>query len=29
VDPIKRREKERREAVRNLHILNDVAADAF
>jgi len=29
VDPIKRREKERREAVRNLHILNDIAADAF
>jgi integrase len=29
VDPIKQREKERREAVRNLHILNDIAKDAF
>ncbi|MEO6300848.1 MAG: integrase arm-type DNA-binding domain-containing protein, partial [Paracoccaceae bacterium] len=29
IDPIKQREKERREAVRNLHILNDIAADAF
>ena len=29
VDPIKQREKERREAARNLHILNDIAADAF
>jgi len=29
VDPIKRREKERREAKRNLHILTDIAADAF
>ena len=29
VDPIKQRAKERREAVRNLHMLNDIAADAF
>lgn len=29
VDPIKQREKERREAERNLHILNDIAKDAF
>ena len=29
VDPIKQREKERREAVRNLHILKDIAEDAF
>ena len=29
VDPIKQREKERREAVRNLHILQDIAEDAF
>lgn len=29
IDPIKQREKERREAVRNLHILNDIAKDAF
>ena len=29
VDPIKKRERERREAARNLHILNDIAADAF
>lgn len=28
-DPIKQREKERREAERNLHILSDVAMDAF
>ena len=28
-DPIKERERERREAARNLHILNDVAEDAF
>ena len=28
-DPIKEREKERREAARNLHVLNDVALDAF
>ncbi len=29
VDPIKQREKERREALRNLHLLKDVAVDAF
>ncbi len=29
VDPIKKREWERREAARNLHVLNDIAADAF
>ncbi len=29
VDPIKLREKERREAERNLHILDDVATDCF
>ena len=29
VDPIKGREKDRREAVRNLHILNDIAVGAF
>ncbi len=29
VDPIKQREKERREALRNLHLLNDIATDAF
>lgn len=29
IDPIKQREKERREAVRNLHILKDIATDAF
>ncbi len=29
VDPVKQREKERREALRNLHLLNDIAADAF
>ncbi len=29
VDPIKQREKERREALRNLHVLKDIAADAF
>ncbi|QTN34844.1 tyrosine-type recombinase/integrase [Cognatishimia activa] len=29
VDPIKQREKERREAERNLHILSDVASDCF
>ncbi len=29
VDPIKQREKERREAMRNLHVLSDIAADAF
>lgn len=29
VDPIKQREKERREALRNLHLLNDIADDAF
>lgn len=28
-DPIKERERERREAARNLHVLNDVAQDAF
>lgn len=28
-DPIKERERERREAARNLHVLNDVANDAF
>lgn len=29
IDPIKQREKERRDAQRNLHILNDIALDAF
>ena len=29
VDPIKQRQKERREAIRNLHVLNDIALDAF
>lgn len=29
LDPIKQREKEQRESVRNLHILKDVAIDAF
>ena len=29
VDPIKQREKERREALRNLHLLTDIATDAF
>jgi len=29
VDPIKQREKERREALRNLHSLKDIAEDAF
>jgi hypothetical protein len=29
LDPIKERERERREAARNLHVLNDVALDAF
>lgn len=29
VDPIKQREKERREALRNLHLLEDIATDAF
>ena len=29
LDPIKQREREQREAVRNLHILKDVALDAF
>ena len=29
IDPIKDRERERREMVQNLHILNDIAADAF
>ena len=29
VDPIKQREKERREALRNLHVLKDIAEDAF
>jgi integrase len=28
-DPIKERDRERREAARNLHVLNDVAQDAF
>lgn len=28
-DPIKERDRERREAARNLHVLNDVANDAF
>ncbi len=28
-DPIKERERERREAARNMHLLNDVALDAF
>ena len=29
IDPIKQREKERREALRNLHLLKDIATDAF
>ena len=29
IDPIKQREKERREAIRNLHVLKDIAEDAF
>jgi hypothetical protein len=29
VDPIKQREKDRREAARNLNVLNDIAKDAF
>lgn len=29
VDPIKEREKQKREALRNLHLLKDIAADAF
>jgi hypothetical protein len=29
VDPIKQRDKERREAARNMHLLQDVALDAF
>ena len=29
VDPIKQREKERRDALRNLHLLKDIAVDAF
>ena len=29
IDPIKQREKDRREAQRNLHILNDIARDCF
>ncbi len=29
VDPIKERERERRVSARNLHVLNDIAADAF
>ncbi len=29
IDPIRERERERREAARNLHVLNDIAADAF
>ena len=29
LDPIKERERSRREAARNLHILNDIAADCF
>lgn len=29
LDPIKQREKERRDALRNLHLLNDIAEDAF
>lgn len=29
IDPIKQREKERRETARNLHVLNDIAKDAF
>lgn len=29
IDPIKKREKDRRDAQRNLHILNDIALDAF
>ena len=29
LDPIKQREREKREAVRNLHVLSDVALDAF
>jgi integrase len=29
IDPIKQRDKEKREAIRNLHILSDVARDCF
>lgn len=29
IDPIKQREKERREAERNMHLLSDIALDAF
>ena len=29
LDPIKQREKDKRHAVRNLHVLRDVALDAF
>lgn len=29
LDPIKERQRERREAARNLHLLQDIAADAF
>lgn len=29
MDPIKQRERERREAARNIHLLKDIAADAF
>ncbi len=29
IDPIKQREKDRREALRNLHVLNEIAKDAF
>ncbi len=29
IDPIKQREKDRRDAARNLHVLNDIAMDAF
>jgi hypothetical protein len=29
LDPIKERERQRREAARNLHCLNDIARDAF
>jgi len=29
LDPIKERERERREAARNIHLLNDIALDAF
>jgi hypothetical protein len=28
-DPIKERERQRREAARNMHVLNDIALDAF